>query len=269
MTERSLKIKPQKEIVKPNPNRLKEELAQSQDRDPYYTHGKIERCEQRIEESSEIRPRNKQLFLTFVKWLRSDATAVKSESRVLKYYRHFWLILRLCEKDMEEMTRQDVEELLDKIRGEKIYGGKSYSPATYADFLRLIKIFWKWMKTGGESLPLEVKWIRVIDPPSKIKAENIPTEQEIHAMREAMRNPRDKALIMVMKESGWRVGEHLQTQIKNVSHTNDGIELSVVSPKTGELLWTLLIEAVPWLQLWLENYPDKNNTEAYLASRVI
>jgi hypothetical protein len=93
---------------------LKEELAESQDRDPYYTHGKIERCEQRIRESKEIRPRNKQLFLTFVKWLRSDATAVKSESRVLKYYRHFWLILRLCEKDMEEMTRQDVEELLDK-----------------------------------------------------------------------------------------------------------------------------------------------------------
>jgi integrase len=264
MTERSLKIKPQKEIVKPNPNRLKEELAQSQDRDPYYTHGKIERCEQRIRESKEIRPRNKQLFLTFVKWLRSDATAVKSESRVLKYYRHFWLILRLCEKDMEEMTRHDVEELLDKIRGERIYGGKSYSPATYADFLRLIKIFWKWMKTGGESLPLEVKWIRVIDPPSKIKAENIPTEQEIYAMREAMRNPRDKALIMIMKESGWRVGEHLQTQIKNVSHTQDGIELSVVSPKTGELLWTLLIEAVPWLQLWLENHPDKNNPEAYL-----
>ena len=264
MTERSLKIKPQKEIVKPNPNRLKEELAQSQDRDPYYTHGKIERCEQRIRESKEIRPRNRQLFLTFVKWLRSDATAVKSESRVLKYYRHFWLILRLCEKDMEEMTRQDVEELLDKIRGKRIYGGKSYSPATYADFLRLIKIFWKWMKAGGESLPLEVKWIRVTDPPSKIKAENIPTEQEIYAMREAMRNPRDKALIMVMKESGWRVGEHLQTQIKNVSHTQDGIELSVVSPKTGELLWTLLIEAVPWLQLWLENHPDKNNPEAYL-----
>jgi integrase len=264
MTERSLKIRTPKEIVKPNPNSLKEELAQSQDRDPYYTHGKIERCEQRIRESKEIRPRNKQLFLTFVKWLRSDATAVKSESRVLKYYRHFWLILRLCEKDMEEMTRQDVEELLDKIRGERICGGKSYSPATYADFLRLIKIFWKWMKTGGESLPPEVRWIRVIDPPSKIKAENIPTEQEIYAMREAMRNPRDKALIMVMKESGWRVGEHLQTKIKNVSHTKDGIELSVVSPKTGELLWTLLIEAVPWLQLWLESHPDKNNPEAYL-----
>jgi integrase len=120
------------------------------------------------------------------------------------------------------------------------------------------------MKTGGESLPSEVKWIRVIDPPSKIKAQNIPTEQEIYAMREAMRNPRDKALIMVMKESGWRVGEHLQTQIKNISHTQDGIELSVVSPKTCELLWTLLIEAVPWLQLWLENHPDKNNPEAYL-----
>jgi hypothetical protein len=41
MTERSLKIKPQKEIVKPNPNHLKEELAVSHVRDPYYTQGTI------------------------------------------------------------------------------------------------------------------------------------------------------------------------------------------------------------------------------------
>jgi len=70
-----------------------------------------------------------------------------------------------------------------------------------------------------EALPHQLSLSDVIDPPNKIKAENIPTEQEIYAMREAMRNPRDKALIMVMKESGWRVGERLQTQIKNVSHT--------------------------------------------------
>jgi len=120
------------------------------------------------------------------------------------------------------------------------------------------------MKTGGESSPPEVKWIRIIDPPSKVKAENIPTEQEIYIMRDAMRNPRDKALIMVMKESGWRIGEHLETKIKNISYTNDGIELSVVSPKTGELLWTLLIESVPWLQMWLENHPDRSNPDAYL-----
>jgi site-specific recombinase XerD len=66
-----------------------------------------------------------------------------------------------------------------------------------------------------EALPHQLSLSDVIDPPNKIKAENIPTEQEIYAMR----NSRDKALIMVMKESGWRVGERLQTQIKNVSHT--------------------------------------------------
>jgi integrase/recombinase XerD len=264
MTERSLKIKPQKEIVKDTPNTAKSEVVRSQERDPYYTHGKLERLNLRIRQSVDIRPQNKQLFFAFVKWLTSDATAVKSESRVLKYHRHFWLILRLCNKDMDQMTKQDVAELLDKIKAHNICGGKPYSPATYADFLRLIKIFWKWMKTAGESLPEEVRWIKITDPPNKIKAENIPTEQEIHTMREAMRNPRDKALIMVMKESGWRIGEHLETKIKNVSYTNDGLELNVVSPKTGELLWTLLIEAVPWLQLWLENHPDKNNPEAYL-----
>ena len=260
MTEKSLKIKIQNGIVR-NPTFLKGESA---DRDPYYTHSKIERYEKRIKESEEIRPRNKQLFIDFVKWLRSDATSIKSESRILKYYWHFWRILRTCTIDMDHMTRPDVEKLLDDIKAAKVCGGKGYSPATYADFQRLIKIFWKWLKGGGENSPDEVKWIRVNEPKNKVKAENIPTEQEIYRMRDAMRNLRDKALIMVMKETGWRIGEHLETRIKNVSYTNDGIELNVISPKTGELLWTLLIESLPWLQLWLENHPDKKNPETCL-----
>jgi hypothetical protein len=69
------------------------EVARSQERDPYYTHGKLERLNLRIRQSLDIRPENKQLFLAFVKWLTSDATGVKSESRVLKYHLHFWLIL--------------------------------------------------------------------------------------------------------------------------------------------------------------------------------
>jgi hypothetical protein len=88
MTEKSLKIKIQNGIVR-NPTFLKRESA---DRDPYYTHSKIERYEKRIKESEEIRPRNKQLFIDFVKWLRSDATSIKSESRILKYHWHFWRI---------------------------------------------------------------------------------------------------------------------------------------------------------------------------------
>jgi hypothetical protein len=89
VTEKGLKIKNQKEIVKDNPNLLKQEAAESET-DPYYTHAKILRYEQRIKDSEEIKPRNKQLFFDFVKWLRSDATTIKSESRILKYYWHFW-----------------------------------------------------------------------------------------------------------------------------------------------------------------------------------
>lgn len=42
------------------------------------------------------------------------------------------------------------------------------------------------------------------------------------------------------------------TRIKNVSYTNDEIELNAINPKTGELLWTLLIESVPWRKLSLQ-----------------
>jgi tetratricopeptide (TPR) repeat protein len=75
MTERSLKIKSQKEIVKDTPYTAKSEVARIEESDPYYTHGKLERYNLRIRESADIRPRNKQLFISFVKWLTSDATA--------------------------------------------------------------------------------------------------------------------------------------------------------------------------------------------------
>jgi hypothetical protein len=33
--------------------------------------------------------------------------------------------------DMDEMTRRDVEKLLNDIKAAKVCGGKGYSPATY------------------------------------------------------------------------------------------------------------------------------------------
>ena len=55
MTENGLKIKPQKERVKDTRDPMKIVLARSQERDPYYTHGKMERYDKRIRESEGIR----------------------------------------------------------------------------------------------------------------------------------------------------------------------------------------------------------------------
>jgi len=46
--------------------------------------------------------KNKQIFFDFVKWLRSDATTIKSDRRILKYYAYFWQILRYCRKNVDE-----------------------------------------------------------------------------------------------------------------------------------------------------------------------
>lgn len=50
MTEKGLKIKNQRGIVKVHPNLLKQELAE-RETDPYYTQAKIRRYEQRIRDS--------------------------------------------------------------------------------------------------------------------------------------------------------------------------------------------------------------------------
>jgi hypothetical protein len=58
---------------------MKQELAETET-DLYYARAKVRSYGQRIKERIEIIPRNKELFFNFVKWLRSDATTIKSES---------------------------------------------------------------------------------------------------------------------------------------------------------------------------------------------
>jgi hypothetical protein len=90
----------------------------------------------------------------------------------------------------------------------------------------------------------------------------LPTEEEIRRLVEACDNPRDRAFIMVLYESGGRVGEVGSMRIKDVEFMKDYAAVRLVG-KTGARR-VPIVAAVPYLQLWLEHHPDKSNPSAPL-----
>jgi len=81
-------------------------------------------------------------------------------------------------------------------------------------------------------------------------------------MAETADNLRDKALILVLYDSGCRIGEILTLQLKHVQFDKYGAVL-VVDGKTGQRRVRLIMSA-PKLHQWIENHPLRNDNEAPL-----
>jgi integrase len=79
-------------------------------------------------------------------------------------------------------------------------------------------------------------------------------------MVEKADNNRDKAFVLVLYESGCRIGELLSLKIRNIQPTEHGIALTVKG-KTGQRR-VLIISSAPALASWLNLHPYRNNPDS-------
>ena len=124
----------QKEIVREN---------------PYNCEGRTKAVTGRIENSSIISKRNKQLIFEFCDCAKMQGL---SEARILFYLNRFWNIARYVKKDFDCLSRKDVEGLVKRVQG------NGFSPQTISDHLVVVKKFWKWLEGNYEEYPAKVKW---------------------------------------------------------------------------------------------------------------
>jgi hypothetical protein len=105
----------------------------------------------RIKESKEITPRNKELIFKY-----TDNCSLRglSKLRVPFYLNRFWNIARLAEKDFDKMDRKRIEELVRKIQM------RGFKPRTVSDHLTAIRTFWKWLEGNEDVYPEKVRWIK-------------------------------------------------------------------------------------------------------------
>jgi len=222
--------------------------------DIYDVDRRLELVSRRIRESKEITERNKELIFKF-----ADSCTLRglSKLRAVFYLNRFWNIARFAEKDFDRMSRLDIEGLVRKIHA------NGFAPRTASDHLTAIKTFWKWLEDTGDTYPGKVRWIKPWRRAGPCKLpEELLSKEDVEKLVNAAVNPRDKALISVLYESGCRIGEILSLKIKNVEFDANGAVL-IVTGKTGQRR-VRLIHSVPRLVAWLEHHPENRDPEVFL-----
>ena len=187
---------------------------------------------------------NKKLVLSFL--TKKEAEGLSLVQR-LKYLISLKQFVSTTNKNFEDMTEKDMEKFLLSLNG--------YKPSTKHTRYYCVK---KFLEFVGKKFELKVRF----DTKNNKLPEELLTEEEVWKMVENCENPRDKAFISVLYESGCRIGELLPLKIRQVSFDQYGCVITVKG-KTGQRR-IRLIKSVPYLRNWLENHKLRNEPESYV-----
>ena len=136
-----------------------------------------------------------------------------------------------------------------------------YSPTSMNLYKTSLKTFYLWLgketklERDDRGMPLQVCWIKYSSKMKYKRPKDILTRKEVQKMIKYATNPRDKAIIAVLFESGMRLGEALGMQIDQIKHF-DGYGQIKIDGKTGERE-VMFIQSWPYLQDWL-NWINEN-----------
>ena len=138
-----------------------------------------------------------------------------------------------------------------------------------------VKRFFQWfhgMEKG--QYPENVRWIQIktIKGDRELTPEDLPTIEEVKRMIESTENPRDRALISLMAESGARAGEISTIRLKDISWNDRGIILTIrckgSKSKFGRRI--PLCACAADIKRWVNDYhPFKNDPEAPLFTSFV
>jgi len=198
---------------------------------------------------------NKEAIISFSKVRLAKGS---SHGRVAKVIYCLRFMCHWLKKPFSQATKDDLIGLIGELEG-----NNHYSEFTKYDYKIVLKMFFKWFKGNDEEFPTEIKWLmpRLKNENHKLP-EDLLTEDEILRMANAANHPRDKAIILVLYETGCRIGELLTLKIKHVHFDQYGAVLRV-SGKTGDRR-VRIISSAPTLASWIDIYERAKDSEAPL-----
>ena len=164
----------------------------------------------------------------------------------------------------EEVTREDFSNYFYTLRDRR--------PATKENAYVTIHRFFSWLgeregEDNEERYTKILKKERYKRPKGEkhiIKAEDLPTQEEIDRIIKFAMNPRDKVLISMSFDLGTRPKELLGLNVGDVNFDEYGCVVTVGEhAKTGARTLRL-ITSLAYLREWLESHPYRDNKEAPL-----
>ncbi|WP_152040269.1 site-specific integrase [Salinigranum salinum] len=219
----------------------------------------VERLEDRIRTSEEIRPNDRDNLLAFIDRLRLLRT-VYGDHRREKLLRHCTILA----EELNQLT----EALDDREAAESIvkWINRNYpNEETNKDYRGALRAFAKRV-TEGPDIPSSVDWVpsgtsRNYDPKPN-PSEMLHWKDDVIPMIDETRNARDAALIAVAWDSGARSGEIQAMSVGDVSDHTHGLQITV-DGKRGQRSITLF-NSGSYLIRWLQDHPCSDQPNADL-----
>ncbi len=173
-------------------------------------------------------------------------------------------VASLDPRPLTAVTREGVRDYI---------GGMGGSPATIDRAKADIRAFLTWLaEQNGKRTRIRlqdaVKWLKVgLREVPYINPKDVLSREDIKALAEAAENPRNRAMAMVLYESGFRAGEFLSLNVGDAYFDSQGVRLvlprDATNLKTGRREVTL-IDAEPALSAWLEFHSRGTDPKAPL-----
>ncbi|MEM4391845.1 MAG: tyrosine-type recombinase/integrase [Candidatus Nitrosotenuis sp.] len=214
----------------------------------------LEKCMERELAKIEGDPCNSKILTRYYK-VRSSQVKIAT---IIAEFVRLNEMSRILAKKFEDVTVQDIEDLIFKI------DSKKNADNTKNKYRKVLKAFYRWMKgCSPREYPSEVRWITLKKVPLvTVTPQDLISFDECIRISEFSGNLRDKALIQCKLDAGCRIGEILTPKIGEVEFNENGA-IIYTDGKTGNqpiiLTWSAKILAV-----WLNNHPFKNNPDAPL-----
>jgi integrase len=204
-------------------------------------------------EGSKLSEGDRALIKRFVNYKKAEKVGLERQEKYLRILRIIGERFLRADESYSSLGKEDVVRIVSEIEGTK------WKDWTKYDFRLILKTFLKWLgKTE------EVAWVKTTKP--KRLPDDLLSEQDVQAMIDAALNLRDKALIAMLYEGGFRIGELGTMQMKDLTFDRWGA-IAMVNGKTG-MRRVRLIWSMPYIAQWMEAHPQKQRRDAPLWTKM-
>ncbi len=225
-----------------------------------------------ISTDDSMHPENRLLLQDFIRDCRLGKTVkgkAKKKIGAATCLKHLFALRLTCcywGKSLNSVDIADMERFVEALDEGRITSIKRlpYAEETRAGIKKSLRKFWKWKDGDNKAYPEIVDWI---DTHSVIKEVPALSKEEILKMIDHTANPRDKALLMVLFDSGARVEELLNVRLKpehlffkeQLGCYMIRLEYSKTKPRTISLPLS-----TKQTRTWLHIHPAEGNPQAQL-----
>lgn len=226
----------------------------------------------RYAKEGKISERNKNLLLEFIDYLTVKDYSDVRKNKYLRSLSVFCYKDRNYKKqnykdDFTTTSKKEMKELVSWIN-------ESYSSESARDLLVMLRIFVKWLlwirtekkeRFDKNEYPYIVDWIKPeLNLKKREKPKDILKPDDVIKLSEGAENVRDKALIMLLYESGAQIGELLSLKTSDIKFDEYGARITIPSQGKWKRRIIRLVSSVRSIDKWISEHPEKGKKNAPL-----